>query len=132
MAAWVNFLGRPRFRRVDSRLYRLAVDSTQPASPNGCPRAMHRLSCSSSFSLTTRFTRSSQLGRRGTGHLASLIPHRPPNQLYGPSNLHSSACRTNPAANALRSTYHITTKKCSSSLIGNLNQPLSAKMLPRV
>jgi len=62
------------------------------------PRAMHRLRCSCCFSLTTRFTRepirSSQLGRHGTGHLASLIPHRPPKQFYSPSNFEILAMTT--------------------------------------
>jgi len=64
---------------------------------------MLRFNCSASFSLTTRFTLSSQLGRRGIGHLASLIPQCPPNQLNSPPNLQSSAFSTNTAAKALRS-----------------------------
>jgi len=64
---------------------------------------MQRFDSSASFSLTTRFTLSSQLGRRSIGHLASLIPQCPPNPLNSPPNLQFSAFPTNPAAKALRS-----------------------------
>jgi len=64
---------------------------------------MLRLNCSASFSLTTRFTLSSRIGRRGIGHLASLIPQCPPNPLNSPPNLQSSAFSANPPAKALRS-----------------------------
>ena len=65
--------GRPRGRIVDSRSNRLAIDSTQPLSPNGAPRGAQLRIALSSFSDKGSLTRSIHLGSRGIGQGESSL-----------------------------------------------------------
>ncbi|GAA4443363.1 hypothetical protein GCM10023156_00360 [Novipirellula rosea] len=60
--------GRPLGRIVDSRLSRLAIDSTQPSSPSGAPRFAQIRIAFNSLSDNGSLTRETQFGSRGIGH----------------------------------------------------------------
>src|SRR5262249_39160277 len=63
--------GRPRGRSVLSSPSRCAVSCSQPASPNGAPRATDRRSASNSASVCTPLTYPTQPSGIGTGPSSS-------------------------------------------------------------